>query len=57
MGLANIPAKGILGGIIALGIMVDILIAVPAARWFLLFSAVAGVFVAGILQVINRRRD
>jgi hypothetical protein len=57
MGLANIPAKGILGGIIALGIMVTILIAVPAARWFLLFSAVAGVLVAGVLHFINRRRD
>lgn len=57
MGLANIPAKGILGGIIALGIMVAILLTVPAARWFLLFSAVAGGLVAGILQVINRRRD
>ncbi len=57
MGLANIPAKGILGGIIALGIMVTILIAVPAARWFLLFSVAAGVLVAGILHFINRRRD
>jgi hypothetical protein len=57
MGLANIPTKGILGGILALGIMVTILIAVPAARWFLLFSVVAGALVAGILQVINRWRE
>jgi len=57
MEIANIPAKGILGGIIALGIMVTILVAVPAARWFLLFSAVAGVLVAGALHFINRRKD
>jgi len=54
MGIANIPTKGILGGIIALGIMVTILVAVPAARWFLLFSIPAGLIVAGILHFVNR---
>jgi hypothetical protein len=54
MGIAKIPAKGILGGIISLGIVVTILVAVPAARWFLLFSIPAGLVVAGILHFINR---
>ena len=51
MGLSNIPTKDILGAIIALGIMVTILIAVPAARWFLLFSVPAGLLVAAILLI------
>jgi hypothetical protein len=57
MGIANIPAKGILGGIISLGIVVTILVAVPAARWFLLFSIPAGILVAAILYFLNRRRE
>jgi hypothetical protein len=57
MGLANIPTKGILGAIIALGIMIIILIAIPAVRWFLLFSIPAGVLVAGILYLVNRPRS
>ena len=54
VGIANIPTKGILGSIIALGIMATILVAVPAARWFLLFSIPAGLIVAGILYLWNR---
>ncbi len=57
MAFANIPAKGVLGGVIALGIMATILIAVPAARWFLLFSIPAGLLVAGILYFMNRSRN
>jgi hypothetical protein len=34
--------------------MVAILVAVPASRWFLLFSIPAGLMVAGILQFLNR---
>jgi hypothetical protein len=54
MNIANIPTKGILGGIIALGIMVAILVAVPAARWFLFLSIPAGLVVAAILHFLNR---
>ncbi len=56
MGIEKIPAKGILGTMIALGIMVSILVAVPASRWFLLFSIPAGLVVAGILYLVNRLR-
>jgi len=57
MNLANIPAKGLLGGIIALGIVVTILVAVPAARWFLLFSLPAGVLVALVLHRLHKRDE
>ena len=57
MNLANIPAKGLLGGISALGITVTILVAVPAARWFLLFSLPAGVLVGLILQRLRKRDE
>jgi hypothetical protein len=49
--------RGVLGAIIGLGIMVTILLAVPAARWFLLFSIPAGLLVALILHVVNKRRE
>ena len=57
MNLANIPAKGLLGGIIALGISVTILVAVPAARWFLLFSLPAGILVGLILHRLHKRDE
>ncbi|MBZ5515086.1 MAG: hypothetical protein LAN62_09660 [Acidobacteriia bacterium] len=57
MGIEKIPTKGIFGAIIGLGIMVIILVAIPAARWFLLLSIPAGVVVALILRLANRRRE
>ena len=57
MGIEKIPVKGILGTVIAIGIMVSILVAVPASRWFLLFSVPAGLVVAEILYLINRWRE
>ncbi len=57
LGFEKIPVKGILGGVVALGIMATILIAVPAARWFLLLSLPAGVLVGAVLYFVNRRRD
>lgn len=56
MGIEKIPVKGVLGTIIALGIMVSILVAVPASRWFLLLSVPAGLLVAGVLYLVNRSR-
>ncbi|MFB3923130.1 MAG: hypothetical protein ACE145_15525 [Terriglobia bacterium] len=54
MNIANIPTKGILGGIISLGIVITILLAVPAARWFVALSIPAGLIVAGILHYSHR---
>jgi hypothetical protein len=55
MGIEKIPTKGILGALIGVGIMVIILVAVPAARWFLLLSLPAGLLVAAILYLSRRR--
>lgn len=57
MGIANIPTKGVLGGVIALAITVTILLAVPAARWFLLFSVPAGALIALILHRVHKRGE
>jgi len=57
MGIGNIPTKGILGGIIALGVTGTILAAVPAARWFLLFSLPAGILVGLILHRLHKRDE
>jgi hypothetical protein len=56
MGIEKIPTKGILGALIAAGIMITILVAVPAARWFLLLSLPAGLLVAAILYLLRRQR-
>jgi hypothetical protein len=55
MGIEKIPTKGILGAIIGTGIMIAILVAVPAARWFLLLSVPAGILVGVILYFLHRR--
>lgn len=55
MNIANIPTKGFLGGIISLGIVVTILVAAPAARWFLIFSLPAGVLVGVILHHLHKQ--
>lgn len=56
MRIDKIPTRGVLGAIIGLGIVAAILMAIPAARWFVLFSIPAGILVAGILHSISRRQ-
>jgi len=52
---SRIPVKGVAGLIFAVGFMVLILVAVPAARWFLLPSIPAGLLVGAILHLMSRR--
>lgn len=54
MRIEKIPTKGVLGALIAVGIMAIILVAIPAARWFLLFTIPAGVLVGAILCFMHR---
>jgi hypothetical protein len=53
---SRIPVKGVAGLIFAVGFMVLILVAVPAARWLLLLSLPAGLLVAAILYLSHRQR-
>jgi hypothetical protein len=55
MGIEKIPTKGVLGALVAVGILVIILVAVPAARWFLLISLPAGILVGVVLYFLHRR--
>jgi hypothetical protein len=55
MRIDKIPTKGVLGAFIAVGIMAIILVAVPAARWFLLLSLPAGLLVAAVLYFSHRQ--
>lgn len=57
MRLDEFPTRGVLGAVIGLGIVAAILEAVPAARWFLLFSIPAGLFVALILRYVGKRSE
>jgi hypothetical protein len=57
VGIEKIPVSGVLGAIIGLGIMISILVAIPASRWFLLFSIPAGLAVALILHFVNKPRE
>ncbi len=53
----KIPAKGITGLVIVAALLLILLVAVPATRWFLLFSIPAGLLVSGILYLLRRGRD
>jgi hypothetical protein len=55
MGIEKIPTKGVLGALVAVGILVIILVAVPAARWFLLITLPAGILVGVVLYLLHRR--
>lgn len=55
MGIEKIPTKGVLGALVAVGIMAVILVAVPAARWFLLITLPTGVLVGVCLYFLHRR--
>lgn len=55
MGIEKIPTKGVLGALVAIGIMAIILVAVPAARWFLLITLPTGILVGVVLYLLHRR--
>ena len=57
MGIEKIPTKGMLGAFIAVGILAVILVAIPAARWFLLLSLPAGLLVAAVLYFSHRQNQ
>jgi hypothetical protein len=48
------PVKGLMGLVFAVAILVILLVAVPATRWFLLVSLPAGLLVAAILYLLRR---
>jgi hypothetical protein len=50
----KIPVKGRIGLMFTIALVVIILIALPAARWFLAVSVVLGVLVAVILRLTRR---
>jgi hypothetical protein len=52
---SKIPVKGVVGLVFTLLFMTLILIALPQARWFFLFTVPAGALVGGVLYLINRR--
>ncbi len=56
-GFAGIPVKGWVGLAFTIAFMVVMMLAVPALRWFFVLSIPPGLVVAGILYVINRRRE
>ena len=51
----RIPVKGLTGLVIAVAILVILLVAVPATRWFLLVSVPAGALVAVVLYLLRSR--
>ncbi len=51
----RIPVKGLTGLIFVVAIMVILLVAVPATRWFLLLSLWAGALVGVILYLLRSR--
>jgi hypothetical protein len=57
MGIEKIPTRGVLGGLVAVRIMVIIVVAVPAARWFLLITLPTGVLVGIALCLLHRRNQ
>lgn len=50
----KIPVKGITGLVIVVALLLILLVAVPATRWFLLFSIPAGLIVGAILYLMRR---
>ena len=51
----RIRVKGVTGFIFVVAIMVILLVAVPATRWFLLLSVSAGALVGVILYLLRSR--
>ena len=52
----RIPLKGLTGLLIVAALLVILLVAVPATRWFLLFTVPTGALVALILYLLQRRQ-
>ena len=52
--MPGIPVKGRMGLVLTVALVIVILIALPAARWFLAVSVVLGVLVALILRLTRR---
>jgi len=46
---------GVMGAVFAVGTAVIFLVGLPASRWFLLASILAGVGIAGVLYVWHKR--
>jgi hypothetical protein len=57
MGIEKIPTKGVLGGLVAVRIMVIIVVAVPAARCFLLITLPTAILVGVVLYLLHRQRQ
>lgn len=55
MATHRLPVKGLTGLVIAIAILVILLFAVPATRWFLLLSAPAGALVGVVLYLLRSR--
>ncbi len=56
-GLAGVPITGWVGLVFTLGFTGAILYAVPAVRWFFLFSIPPGLLVGVFLYWLSRRRE
>ena len=52
----RMPLKGLTGLLLVVAVMGILLVAVPATRWFLLFSVLAGALVAVILYLLRSDR-
>ena len=53
----GIPMRGWLGLVITVAFMAVMMLAVPALRWFFVLSIPPGLAIAGIIHLLNRRRD
>ncbi len=51
----RIPVKGLTGLVFVVAVLVILLVAVPATRWFLLLSVPAGALVGVILYLLRSR--
>jgi L-asparagine transporter-like permease len=51
----RIPLKGLTGLLFVVAVLGILLVAVPATRWFLLLSVLAGALVAVILYLLRSR--
>jgi hypothetical protein len=54
MRVDKIPIKGAAGLVFVVGVVAITLIYIPASRWFLALSVLAGVIVAGVLRLMRR---
>ncbi|MBZ5646853.1 MAG: hypothetical protein LAN37_06475 [Acidobacteriia bacterium] len=52
----KIPIKGVLGGIVGVGLVVGMLLELPVLRWFLLISVGLGALVGFGLYLWHKKR-